>query len=102
MARRDKAAADRARRKHLGIAAALMVGGLGVTTQVGRITQDPETGKETVQEAKVLSVANGVVLQIGERIETQAPGRIVFAEVRSANRSSWHSLMRFSMSPRAQ
>ena len=45
------------------------------------VTQDPETGKETVQEAKVLSVANGVVLQIGERIETQAPGRIVFAEV---------------------
>jgi hypothetical protein len=28
--------------------------------------------------------------------------RIVAAEVRSANRSSWHSLMRFSISPRAQ
>src|SRR6516162_5655718 len=28
--------------------------------------------------------------------------RMVVAEVRSANRSSWHSLMRFSMSPRAQ
>src|SRR5215471_21841554 len=28
--------------------------------------------------------------------------RMVLAEVRSANRSSWHSLMRFSMSPRAQ
>jgi hypothetical protein len=45
------------------------------------VTRDPETGKETVQEAKVLSVANGVVLQIGDRIETQVPGRIVFAEV---------------------
>jgi hypothetical protein len=28
--------------------------------------------------------------------------RIVLAEVRSAKRSSWHSLMRFSLSPRAQ
>ena len=28
--------------------------------------------------------------------------RMVAAEVRSAYRSSWHSLMRFSMSPRAQ
>jgi DNA-binding winged helix-turn-helix (wHTH) protein len=28
--------------------------------------------------------------------------RIVAAEVRSANRSSWHSLIRFSISPRAQ
>jgi hypothetical protein len=28
--------------------------------------------------------------------------RIVAAEVRSANRSSWHSLMRFSVSLRAQ
>ena len=45
------------------------------------IVTDPKTGKETVEEAKVLSVANGVVLQIGDRIETQAPGRIVFAEV---------------------
>ena len=28
--------------------------------------------------------------------------RMVAAEARPANRSSWHSLMRFSMSPRAQ
>jgi hypothetical protein len=28
--------------------------------------------------------------------------RVVAAEVRSANGSSWHSLMRFSISPRAQ
>ena len=45
------------------------------------IVTNEKTGKETVEEAKVLSVANGVVLQIGDRIETQAPGRIVFAEV---------------------
>jgi hypothetical protein len=45
------------------------------------IKTDPQTGKETVLDAKVLSVADGVVLQIGDRIETMAPGRIVFAEV---------------------
>jgi hypothetical protein len=45
------------------------------------IVTDYKTGKESVQEAKVLSVANGVVLQIGDRIETTAPGRIVFSEV---------------------
>jgi hypothetical protein len=52
---------------------------VGGTVRV--IVTDPKTGKETVEEAKVLSVANGVVLQIGDRLETQAPGRIVFAEV---------------------
>jgi hypothetical protein len=52
---------------------------VGGTVRV--IVTDPKTGKEPVEEAKVLSVANGVVLQIGDRIETQAPGRIVFAEV---------------------
>jgi hypothetical protein len=52
-----------------------------VGSMVRIIVTDPKTGKETVEEAKVLSVANGVVLQIGDRIETQAPGRIVFSEV---------------------
>ena len=33
---------------------------------------------------------------------TDAIARIVAADVRSANRSSWHSLIRFSISPRAQ
>src|SRR5215467_6779171 len=51
------------------------------------IVTDPKTGKETVEEAKVLSVAEGVVLQIGDRIETQAPGRIVFADVPANLRS---------------
>jgi hypothetical protein len=45
------------------------------------VKTDPKTGAETVLEAKLLSVAGGVVLQIGDRIETVAPGRIVFAEV---------------------
>jgi hypothetical protein len=51
------------------------------------IVTDPRTGKETVQEAKVLSVANGVVLKIGDRIETEPPGRIVFSEVPPSLRS---------------
>jgi len=51
------------------------------------IRTDPDTGEETVEDAKVLSVADGVVLQIGDRIETQAPGRIVFSEVPANLRS---------------
>jgi hypothetical protein len=58
---------------------------VGATVRI--VTLDPETGKETVQDAKVLSVANGVVLQIGDRIETQAPGRIVFSQVPANLRS---------------
>jgi hypothetical protein len=38
----------------------------------------PTTGAETVETALVLAAANGVVLKIGDRIETGAPGRIVF------------------------
>ena len=38
----------------------------------------PTTGAETVESAKVLSTAEGAVLQIGDRIEIGAPGRIVF------------------------
>jgi hypothetical protein len=52
-----------------------------VGSMVRVITVDPDSGDETVQDAKVLSVANGMVLQIGDRIETQPPGRIVFSEV---------------------
>ena len=42
------------------------------------IRSHPTTGAETVESAKVLSTAEGVVLQIGDRIEIGAPGRIVF------------------------
>jgi hypothetical protein len=52
---------------------------VGGTVRV--IRTHPETGAETVEEATVLSVAGGVVLRIGDRIETAPPGRIVFAEV---------------------
>jgi len=58
-----------------------------VGSMVRVIVTNPETGKETVEQARVLSVADGVVLQIGERIETAAPGRIVFAEIPPALRA---------------
>jgi hypothetical protein len=53
-----------------------------VGSMVRVIRLDPDSGDEVVQEARVLSVANGVVLQIGDRIETNVPGRIVFSRCR--------------------
>lgn len=41
----------------------------------------PQTGAETVETAQVLAASEGVVLKIGDRIETGAPGRIVFDDV---------------------
>ena len=41
----------------------------------------PTTGAETVEVAQVLSANEGVVLQMGDRIETGVPGRIVFDSV---------------------
>jgi hypothetical protein len=41
----------------------------------------PTTGAETVEVAQVLSANEGVVLQIGDRVETGVPGRIVFDRV---------------------
>jgi len=41
----------------------------------------PTTGKETFLDATVLSVNNGVVFRIGNRIETGFPGRVIFDEV---------------------
>ncbi len=52
-----------------------------VGSAVRIVVTNPDTGAETVQQARVLSVADGVVLQIGDRIETMAPGRIVFADI---------------------
>ena len=39
------------------------------------------TGVETTEQAQVLSANNGVVLKIGDRIETGIPGRIVYSDV---------------------
>ncbi len=41
----------------------------------------PTTGVETTEHATVLSANNGVVLKIGNRIETGISGRIVYADV---------------------
>ncbi len=52
---------------------------VGRTVRV--VTTNWYTGAEKVEEATVLSVAGGVVLKIGDRIETAPTGRIVFADV---------------------
>lgn len=42
----------------------------------------PTTGEESVEEAKVLSAKNGVVLKVGDRIETgMSGGRLIFPDV---------------------
>lgn len=41
----------------------------------------PTTGKESLEDAIVLSVNSGVVLRMGDRIETGYPGRIIYDEV---------------------
>src|SRR5690606_24705348 len=49
---------------------------VGQTVRV--IRTNPATGKEQIERAEVLSAAGGVVLRIGDRIETSVPGRLVF------------------------
>jgi hypothetical protein len=52
-----------------------------VGKDVQLVRTHPETGKDNFETARVLSANNGVVLQIGDRIETGAPGRLVFPDV---------------------
>ena len=52
---------------------------LGKSVKV--IRTNPKTGEETVLDADVLSVGQGLILRIGGRIETTVPGRIVFADI---------------------
>lgn len=47
------------------------------------IKTNPKSGVETIENALVLSANNGVVLKIGDRIETGLPGRIVYDAVPS-------------------
>ena len=53
----------------------------GVGERVRIIRTNPETGVETVEEGTILSTVDGLVVQIGDRIEIAPPGRIVFASV---------------------
>ncbi|MEA5097507.1 MAG: DUF4139 domain-containing protein [Burkholderiaceae bacterium] len=48
---------------------------------VTAITTNPKTGAERRETAQVLSANNGIVLRIGNRIETAFPGRIVYGDV---------------------
>jgi hypothetical protein len=52
-----------------------------VGRRVRVIKTHPTTGAETSEPADVLSASNGVVLRIGDRIETGVPGRLVFDSV---------------------
>src|SRR5688572_4884637 len=53
---------------------------VGSTIRV--IRTNPTTGADSSEDAKVLSVAEGmVVLQIGDRVETAVPGRLAFSAV---------------------
>jgi len=52
---------------------------VGKTVNIVRI--NPATGGETSEPAQVLAASEGVVLKIGNRIETGIPGRIVYPDV---------------------
>ncbi len=49
-----------------------------VGKRIGVVRTHPTTGAETTVRATVLSAEDGVVLRIGDRIETGVPGRMVF------------------------
>ncbi len=49
-----------------------------VGQEVGVVRFNPDSGKDVETRATVLSVANGVVLEIDGRITTEIPGRLVF------------------------
>lgn len=54
---------------------------VGKNVTVARV--NPATGNETTEQATVLSANNGVVMRIGNRIETGIPGRIIYDDVPS-------------------
>ena len=45
--------------------------------------RNPQTGEDRIENATVLSAAQGIVLKMGDRIETTLPGRLVYASVPS-------------------
>jgi hypothetical protein len=48
---------------------------------VGIVKTNPTTGVETTEQATVLAANNGVVLKVGNRVETGLPGRIVYDDL---------------------
>lgn len=63
----------------------LLEASLGQTVQI--IRRHPETGEDIVEEARVLSLAGGLVVQIGDRVEIDPPGRIAFTQMPAGLRS---------------
>ncbi len=64
---------------------ALLNASVGET--VGVITVNPRNGDENERRAKVIAVANGVVLEMDGRVMTDPPGRLVFDELPSGLRA---------------
>ncbi|MEN8686270.1 MAG: DUF4139 domain-containing protein, partial [Desulfuromonadales bacterium] len=54
-----------------------------VGKDVQLVRTHPETGADQFATARVLAANDGVVLQVGDRIETGVPGRLVFPDVPS-------------------
>lgn len=52
-----------------------------VGREVRLVRTHPESGEDRYETARVLAANDGVVLQIGDRIETGVPGRLVFDDV---------------------
>ncbi|QTN28234.1 DUF4139 domain-containing protein [Rhodoferax sp. AJA081-3] len=52
-----------------------------VGRNVSIIRTNVATGQETTEQAQVLSANSGVVMKIGDRIETGIPGRIIYGDV---------------------
>ena len=52
-----------------------------VGKEVRLVRTHPETGEDRMETAKVLAANEGVVLQVGDRIETGVTGRLVYPDV---------------------
>ncbi len=52
---------------------------VGKKVQVVRV--HPQTGEDSFETAEVLAASSGVVLKIGDRIETGVPGRLIYPDV---------------------
>lgn len=52
-----------------------------VGRKVQVVRSHPQTGAETLVEAEVLAANSGIVLRLGNQIETGVPGRIVYPDV---------------------
>ncbi|MGO1119072.1 DUF4139 domain-containing protein [Rhodovibrionaceae bacterium A322] len=52
-----------------------------VGKEVWLITRNSQTGEDTREKARLLSLAQGPVLQVGDRVEINPPGRIVLPQL---------------------